>query len=177
MLRASDLKTKIQSTGYAVEDHGNVSVSQDLLRHLRLGGGTGGQSQQSGETFFAENIRPHVSAVLTDLAAETHAAVKANGLPLVLGGDNCTTVGGIVGAQQARAEQSKLPLGLLIFNAHAGCNTWETTKSQQLRGMSLSALLGASVSGFEDLTRTVTHDQQTGDRGEHRRMAQVCGHP
>ena len=164
MLRASDLKTRIQSTGYDVADHGNVEVSQDLLRHirrLRRGG-----SQQSDEAFFSENIQPHVSDVLEGLAQETYSAVKANGLPLVLGGDNCTTVGGLVGAQRARAEMAKLPLGLLVFNAHAGCNTWKTTKSQQLRGMTLSALLGASVAGFDDLTRSVTHDGETGEASE-----------
>ena len=79
--------------------------------------------------------------VATRLARRTEAALDADELPVVLGGDHSISIGSVTGS--ARDAE----IGVVWFDAHADCNTPETSPSGNVHGMPLAAVLG--VGAFE----------------------------
>jgi len=75
---------------------------------------------------------------LTDFAA---AAVRADALPLVLGGDHSVAAGSVAGVARALRERGA-SLGLLWLDAHADLNTPDTSPSGNVHGMPMAHLLG-----------------------------------
>jgi arginase len=80
-------------------------------------------------------------AALADAVA---AAMAANTMPVVLGGDHSIAVGTWGGVARARGE----PLGLIWFDAHLDAHTMETSPSLNPHGMSAAVLLGHGAPEF-----------------------------
>ena len=73
---------------------------------------------------------------------DTVYKVRAKGhIPVVLGGDHSIAMGTIGGLSKYHHER-KEKIGLIWFDAHADCNTGETSPSGNIHGMPLAAALG-----------------------------------
>lgn len=82
-------------------------------------------------------VPSRVAALHEALAHQVTTSLAANGLPVSIAGDCCTTIGVMAGLQQAGIEPR-----LIWFDAHGDFNTWETTPSGFLGGMPLAMLAG-----------------------------------
>ncbi len=78
-----------------------------------------------------------ILAVCGDIAGHVEASCRAGELPLVLGGDHSLALGVFGGLARVHG-----PVGVIWFDAHADCNTPETTPSGNVHGMGLSGALG-----------------------------------
>lgn len=86
----------------------------------------------------------HVGSIATAcraLAKRVRGALAKGRVPVVLGGDHSCAVGSVSGvAAHFRAEKRKV--GLLWVDAHGDINTPATTRSGNVHGMPVAALLG-----------------------------------
>jgi arginase len=100
-----------------------------------------------------------ISRVCGDLAAIVDEAVRAGGLPIVLGGDHSIAVGTLDGLTRARGDQP----GLIWVDAHADINTPQSSTSGNVHGMPLYFALH---NGFAKADRTVQIGLRDVDRNE-----------
>lgn len=89
-----------------------------------------------------------ISSVCADLALIVEDAVRAGGLPIVLGGDHSIAVGTLEGLTRARGE----PPGLVWIDAHADINSPDSSPTGNVHGMPLYFAL---TNGFALADRTV----------------------
>jgi arginase len=75
--------------------------------------------------------------VCAEIADHVAAGCEAGELPLVLGGDHSIALGVFGGLARVHG-----PVGTIWLDAHADCNTPETTPSGNVHGMGLSGALG-----------------------------------
>ena len=117
-----------------------------------------------------------ILAVCTQIAGHVESASRAGELPLVLGGDHSLALGVFGGLARVHG-----PVGTIWFDAHADCNTPETTPSGNVHGMGLSGALGWNGDHFAgghwpmpsvDEDRTVLIGVRALDPGERDRLRQ-----
>lgn len=123
-LRVSEIKRGIEYLGYDVSDYGNVDVP--IREGLPL---------TSTQARYVEEI----AAVCERVAAQVERALRAEHLPLVLGGDHSLAIGSVRGVGKFFHPQK---IGLIWIDAHADLNTLETTETANVHGMPLSVLMG-----------------------------------
>lgn len=133
-IRSAGLLDALRNAGLQVEDCGNMSVP---LAHRRPGLDPGPDVTRAVEAFCRE---------LRDLLAAIHQTGDAR--TLVLGGEHSLGAGSQAGVSLGRHRRGLPAAGLIWFDAHADCNTPETTPSGNLHGMPLAALLGLDVPAF-----------------------------
>lgn len=144
-VRYTDLRDRLEKLGHEVDDAGNVAVPlrEDAAR-----------GAQRGARYLGS-----ITDVCADVAARTKAALKAGRTPVVLGGDHALAAGSIAGAASFLRDQKKR-LGALWIDAHGDLNTPGTSKSGNVHGMPLAALLGygdkamVEIAGAEPALRT-----------------------
>ncbi len=126
-VRYTDLRARLEQLGHGIEDLGNIPVPfrEDAER-----------GAQRGARYLGA-----ITGVCAAVAAETKRAVTEGVRPLVLGGDHALAAGSIAGASAALAAQGRT-LGVLWMDAHADLNTPGTSRSGNVHGMPLAALLG-----------------------------------
>lgn len=137
-VRYTDLRDRLEKLGHTVEDSGNVAVPfrEDAAR-----------GAQRGARYMGA-----ITDVCTDVAARVRSALEAGQVPVVLGGDHALAAGSIAGAA-AHLAASGQRLGVVWVDAHGDLNTPATSRSGNVHGMPLAALLGngdkamASVGG------------------------------
>ena len=83
--------------------------------------------------------------VCGEIADQVEAGCGAGELPLVLGGDHSLALGVFGGLARVHG-----PVAMIWFDAHADCNTPETTPSGNVHGMGLSGALGWGGERFSD---------------------------
>ena len=117
-----------------------------------------------------------ILAVCAQIAGHVESASRAGELPLVLGGDHSLALGVFGGLARVHG-----PVGTIWFDAHADCNTPETTPSGNVHGMGLSGALGWNGHHFAggdwpvpsvDEDRTVLIGVRALDPGERDRLRQ-----
>jgi arginase len=126
-LRVARLNQRIARLGYSVHDRGDLRLERpqsfpeadDKLKYVR-----------------------EISLACQQLAKEVEAILKANELPLILGGDHSIAIGSFAGVAAYYKKQDPSSVGLIWFDAHADINTPETTPSGNIHGMPLAVLLG-----------------------------------
>jgi arginase len=126
-VRYTDLRDRLEKIGHNVEDGGNVTVPfrEDAAR-----------GAQRGARYLGA-----ITDVCVVVAERTKAAVAEKRIPIVLGGDHSLAAGSIAGAAaQLRTRNEKL--GVIWIDAHADLNTPASSKSGNVHGMPLAALLG-----------------------------------
>jgi len=123
-LRYARLEPTVASIGHEVEDLGDVRAP--VLESLR-----GGDRSRRGGMAYTEAIR----GVCQELASQV-GGLPPGTFPLVLGGDHSVALGSITGVAQ------RGPTGVVWVDAHADCNTPETSPSGNIHGMPLAALCG-----------------------------------
>lgn len=100
-------------------------------------------SQQDKDLSLSEQIIT-VSETLQSKVADT---IDQEAFPLVLGGDHSSVVGTVMGLAQTKK------IGIFWFDAHGDANTFETSISQNIHGMSMSILLGDGNEAFNTYTK------------------------
>ena len=137
-LRVARLNQRIARLGYSVHDLGDMRLERP---------------QSVPEADEKLKYVREISNACEQLAVEVEGILKADQLPLVLGGDHSIAIGSFAGAVSHHKKQDQT-LGLIWFDAHADMNTPETTPSGNIHGMPLAALLGygtaelTNVAGF-----------------------------
>lgn len=126
-VRYTDLRDRLEKLGHTVEDAGNVPVPfrEDAAR-----------GAQRGARYLGA-----ITEVCTEVAVRVRAALEAGQVPVVLGGDHALAAGSIAGAA-AHLAASGQKLGVVWVDAHADLNTPATSRSGNVHGMPLAALLG-----------------------------------
>lgn len=131
-IRIAELHQKISVLGYQPYDIGDLPVPvRDTLP----------------VSATQEHYRSQIVAACRDLENEVHAALSADRIPIVLGGDHSIAIGTISGVSRYFREQHQ-NIGLIWIDAHADCNTPDSSPSGNIHGMPLSIVLGQ---GYPDL--------------------------
>jgi arginase len=126
-VRYTDLRARLEKLGHTVVDSGNVAVPfrEDAAR-----------GAQRGARYLGA-----ITDVCVDVAARTRAALEAGQVPVILGGDHALAAGSIAGASAHLNERGER-LGVIWIDAHGDLNTPATSRSGNVHGMPLAALLG-----------------------------------
>jgi arginase len=169
-LRTAGLLTLLEGLGFAVEDHGDMSVAEvaelddappDNAKHYR-----------------------EIQRWIPTLSARAYALAHSGVIPIFLGGDHSLSMGSINGVARHCREAGR-ELFVLWLDAHADYNTPATTITGNMHGMSaaflcgepgLDGLLGkeprASIdSGQLELFGTRSVDKLENDLLRHRRIS------
>ena len=126
-VRYTDLRDRLVKLGHDVEDAGNVDVPfrEDAAK-----------GAQRGARFLGA-----ITDVCTEVARQTRSALAEGRFPVVLGGDHALAAGSIAGAA-AHLRATGGRLGAIWIDAHGDLNTPGTSRSGNVHGMPLAALLG-----------------------------------
>lgn len=89
--------------------------------------------------------------ICKNIASTVENELEKGHFPLVLGGDHSIAIGTVTGILR------KIPrLGVIWFDAHGDANTFETSISGNIHGMSLAILLGYGNEKFKDFLEKET---------------------
>lgn len=126
-VRYTDLRDRLAALGHDVEDAGNVPVPfrEDAAR-----------GAQRGARYLGA-----ITDVCADVAARTKQALDDGRMPIVLGGDHSLSAGSVAGAAAHFRERNQR-IGLAWIDAHGDLNTPGTSRSGNVHGMPVAALLG-----------------------------------
>jgi arginase len=133
-IRAAFLQTRLREMGVEAEDAGDLTVVIPETQTMA----------DSRARYLHE-----IAAVCRRAAKRVGEFLEDGWTPLTLGGDHSLAVGTIAGAARHFRRQ-KQSLGAIWLDAHADCNTPETSPSGNVHGMPLAACLGF---GPDELTR------------------------
>ena len=133
-LRNRNLVQKLQESGLAVTDGGDIEVSKRAT--LETG---------DPKTPYISEI----ARVCEEVAKQTEEAIRADTKPVVLGGDHSVNLGAFSGAVAATNES----IGLIYIDAHGDINTPESSLSHNIHGMHLASLMGF---GTDTMTKLYT---------------------
>jgi arginase len=139
-VRYTDLRDRLEKLGHTVEDAGNVHVPfrEDAAR-----------GAQRGARYLGA-----ITEVCTDVAVRTRTALEGGQLPIVLGGDHALAAGSIAGAAAHLAKKGQR-LGAVWVDAHGDLNTPGTSRSGNVHGMPLAALLGNGDKAMSSIAGSV----------------------
>ncbi len=116
-LRAAGIAERLAHAGYAVADLGDLSVDPTLSRAAEI------------------------DALAVSASEAGFRSLENGARPVFLGGDHSISMGSVAGiARHCRANHR--PLFVLWFDAHGDFNTWRTTETGNIHGMSLARLCG-----------------------------------
>ena len=121
-IRYADLVGRLTELGVDVHDLG--TVAEDPIEVLAEGDAR------------AKYLDPILN-VCDAIAGHVEESCRAGELPLVLGGDHSLALGVFGGLARVHG-----PVATVWFDAHADCNTPDTTPSGNVHGMGLSGALG-----------------------------------
>ena len=121
-IRYAGLVGRLAELGLGVHDLG--TVAEDPIEALDAGDDRAKYLTQ-------------ILAVCDAIAGHVESSSRAGELPLVLGGDHSLALGVFGGLARVHG-----PVGVIWLDAHADCNTPETTPSGNVHGMGLSGALG-----------------------------------
>jgi arginase len=133
-LRTAGLLTLLESLGFAVEDHGNLSV----------------QGIAPLKDIPPENTRHYreIQRWIGAISARAYQLARSGAIPIFLGGDHSLSMGSVNGVARHCREMGK-ELFVMWLDAHADYNTPATTITGNMHGMSASFLCGEE--GLEGL--------------------------
>ena len=134
-LRVADLDARIAELGYEVKDLGDLRVAIP-------------ETQAFGDPHL--KYLKEIKEVCETLRDRVYDARKKGHVVLVLGGDHSIAMGTIAGLARYHHER-KEKVGLIWFDAHADCNTAETSPSGNIHGMPLAAVLGLGAPSLVNL--------------------------
>jgi arginase len=124
--RVADVDAKLRALGYDVRDAGDLDV------HIQ-------ETRNPGDARlkYLKEIRETCEA----LREMVKGVLEAGRMPVVLGGDHSVAMGTLAGLSRHHRDR-KQKIGLIWFDAHADCNTAETSPSGNIHGMPLAVALG-----------------------------------
>ncbi|OEO30289.1 arginase [Devosia insulae DS-56] len=116
-LRTAGLAERLAGLGYAVADLGDINVDRRL-------------------TAAAE-----IEALAIGASQAGYQSLENGARPVFLGGDHSISMGSVAGVARHCRDAGR-PLFVLWFDAHGDFNTWSTTETGNIHGMSLARLCG-----------------------------------
>lgn len=116
-LRTVGLAERLAGLGYAVADLGDVNV--------------GGRLAPAAE----------IEALAIGASEAGYRSLENGARPVFLGGDHSISMGSVAGVARHCRDAGR-PLFVLWFDAHGDFNTWATTETGNIHGMSLARLCG-----------------------------------
>lgn len=116
-LRTAGLAERLARLGYAVADLGDVNVSRKLPPAAEI------------------------EALAIGASEVGYRSLENGARPVFLGGDHSISMGSVAGVARHCRDAGR-PLFVLWFDAHGDFNTWETTETGNIHGMSLARLCG-----------------------------------
>ncbi len=134
-MRVAGLGARLAALGHTISDLGNIQSPQ---AESLAGPGVG------NARFLQE-----IAAACQSIADHVAAALAAQQVPLVLGGDHSIAAGTVAGVSH-HFRQKNQKIGLLWIDAHADMNTPESSPSGNVHGMPLACCTGV---GPDALTR------------------------
>jgi arginase len=126
-LRTAGLAPLLESLGFAVEDHGDLSAA-DLVY------------EDDDPPLNTKHYR-EIGAWVRALSARAYRLAHSGAIPLFLGGDHSLSMGSVNGVARHWREQGR-ELFVLWLDAHADYNTPATTITGNMHGMSGAFLCG-----------------------------------
>ena len=126
-LRTAGLPTVLEGLGFAVQDHGNLTVNgvaalkdtpPDNARHYR-----------------------EIQRWIRTISARAYELARTGAIPIFLGGDHSLSMGSANGVARHCREQGR-ELFIMWLDAHADYNTPTTTITGNMHGMSAAFLCG-----------------------------------
>jgi arginase len=132
-IRIAGVNQALAFLGWEVTDAGNVNVAPP---------------EAVSQVHTRARYLPEIAAAAEELARMGVAALNEEAVPVVLGGDHSIAIGSVAGVAAHYRERGGR-VGIIWLDAHADCNTPETTPSGNIHGMPLAALLGY---GAKELT-------------------------
>ncbi len=121
-IRIARLEERLRELGHTVEDHGNVPAAD--MSTAEVG---------DRRARYLDDIVKECEKISRLVAR----CVRDGSFPLVLGGDQSTSIGTLAGLSQPGARR-----GMIWVDAHGDFNTPKTTPSGNVHGMALAAILG-----------------------------------
>ncbi|CAN7407431.1 arginase [Devosia sp. LjRoot16] len=116
-LRAAGLAERLASLGYAVADLGDINVDRRLA------------------------AAAEIEALAVGASEAGYRSLENGARPVFLGGDHSISMGSVAGVARHCRDAGR-PLFVLWFDAHGDFNTWATTETGNIHGMSLARLCG-----------------------------------
>lgn len=116
-LRTAGLAERLASVGYAVADLGDIGVEPKLSRGAEI------------------------DALAVRASEAGYRSLDSGARPVFLGGDHSISMGSVAGVARHCRDNGR-PLFVLWFDAHGDFNTWATTETGNIHGMSLARLCG-----------------------------------
>ena len=126
-IRIAGAAERLCDLGHLVDETRNIGIP--LREEL--------PAQEAGRARFLSAI---VEAC-AQLAVETAHAVRAESIPVTLGGDHSLAMGSLAGVATALAERGER-VGLVWLDAHSDIHTPDTSASGNVHGMPVAHLLG-----------------------------------
>ncbi|MHB8158564.1 MAG: arginase [Desulfocucumaceae bacterium] len=121
-IRYAGLSQSLQKMGLKVLDNGNIEVP--VPESIKVA---------NPDFVFLDEV----VEVCKKLGDMVHAVLQRGNFPLVLGGDHSIAMGTLSGVTRSIPNT-----GLIWFDAHGDFNTFETSKTGNVHGMSLAAATG-----------------------------------
>lgn len=121
-IRIARLAERLGSLGHSVRDFGNIPAAD--MSTAAVG--------DPKARYLADIVRQ-----CERLAAKVEGCVSRNYFPLVLGGDQSTSIGTLTGLAKSGTKR-----GIIWIDAHGDFNTPAITPSGNVHGMALAAILG-----------------------------------
>lgn len=116
-LRTAGLAERLAGLGYAVADLGDICVDRRLP------------------------AAAEIDALAIGASAAGYRSLENGARPVFLGGDHSISMGSVAGVARHCRDVGR-PLFVLWFDAHGDFNTWSTTETGNIHGMSLARLCG-----------------------------------
>ena len=121
-IRIARLKESLEGIGHSVKDFGNIPAAD--MGTAKVG--------DRNARYLEDVVRQCES-----LSVKVSQSVRQDLFPLVLGGDQSTSIGTLAGLASSNPRR-----GIIWLDAHGDFNTSETTPSGNIHGMALAAILG-----------------------------------
>ena len=134
-VRGKRLVEHIEHLGYEVFDRGDVDI---VLPDPHA-------TQLTHPKYLRE-----VAASNAAIAESVASALADEQIPVILGGDHSIAIGSVAGVSSHFREKGE-DIGLIWFDAHADCNSPETSITGNIHGMPLAAILGTGPSQLIEL--------------------------
>ncbi|HJQ25572.1 MAG TPA: arginase [Blastocatellia bacterium] len=134
-IRIAGINQAIALLGYEVTDAGNLHVAPP---------------EAVAQVHARARFLPEIAAASEELARKVEAVLDDGAIPVVLGGDHSIAIGSVAGVA-AHYRKRRAAIGIIWLDAHADCNTPETTPSGNIHGMPLAALLGRGAKELTDV--------------------------
>jgi arginase len=126
-LRTAGLLTLLEGLGFAVEDHGNLSVEGvPLLK----------DTPPDNAKHYRE-----IQRWIRTISGRAYDLARSGAIPIFVGGDHSLSMGSVNGVARHCREQGR-ELFVMWLDAHADYNTPETTITGNMHGMAASFLCG-----------------------------------